>query len=362
MNGDKISKIIIGAVISSAIIVSSKHVYAADKINNSVKQQQNQLNGKVINVSTNLRMRLGPSTDTAVISYLKEGQALDIIGKSEDWYKVDILGRTGFVHKDYVKIIDLKIQNSNAEKEEILLAKPAENKVGTLKNVSTSLRLRTKPSTSSASTVLAYIYPKETFQILGQSGEWYKVNYKGKNGYVYKDYVKLSNASNTEDNNNDNEQDQSKKYEEVLKIMKSQIGAPYVYGGAGELLTMKLINNLKIIYTDYASEGKYDNAAKEVGKDYRAFDCSGLMYWAFKQVGVNLGRSTYDQINNGVEVDINRLAPGDLLFFKELNHVGMYIGNGQWIEAPNHKACVRITNVPWKSIGRARRILNTLTI
>lgn len=443
MNGSKISKIIIGAAISSAIIMPAKHAYAATVANNvgsinnasgkgkvinvstslrvrseaSINsniiaylkegqavniikkcgswynieldgqkgyvykdyiefiQNSNNINnntsnveskskrGEVTNVSSNLRMRVGPSTSTNVITYLNDGQALTITGESGSWYEVEVDGKQGYVSKDYVKLLDSTSQNQKPQKEESNDTKSSEKtikKLGTTQNVSVNLRVRKNPSTNSASTVLAYIYPNDTFEILAEVGEWYSVKYKDTTGYVYKEYAKIiqdSDNTNAGNKTEDSNKSQSSVYNKVLSLMKQQIGSPYVYGGAGEPLTMSLINRLKNMFRDYAAEGKYDRAAQEVNKGYKAFDCSGLMYWAFQQVGIGLGRTTYDQIEDGIEVNRNDLKPGDLLFYKSLAHVGMYIGNGQWIESPNHNACVRICNVPWSSIGRARRVI-----
>ena len=147
------------------------------------------------------------------------------------------------------------------------------------------------------------------------------------------------------------------KYEQVLSIMKSQIGSPYIYGGAGETLTSSLLSSLRRTFPDHAARGFYDIPSNYLNGNYRAFDCSGLMQWSFRQAGISLGRTTWDQINNGYEVSPSNAKPGDLLFFSNLGHVGMYIGNGQWIEAPNKGKFVSITSVPWSKIGRARRVL-----
>ena len=56
-------------------------------------------------------------------------------------------------------------------------------------------------------------------------------------------------------------------------------------------------------------------------------------------------------------MSINNIQPGDLLFYNDLGHVGMYVGDGQWIEAPNSGKTIRITNVPWNVVTRARRVL-----
>ena len=57
-------------------------------------------------------------------------------------------------------------------------------------------------------------------------------------------------------------------------------------------------------------------------------------------------------------MSIYNVKPGDLLFYSNLEHVGMYVGNDMCIEAPNSSSNVRIVNVPWSKIGRARRIIN----
>jgi cell wall-associated NlpC family hydrolase len=91
------------------------------------------------------------------------------------------------------------------------------------------------------------------------------------------------------------------------------------------------------------------------------FDCSGLVMWAFGQVGVSLPHSTYAQYNMGVAVSKDQLQPGDLVFFDGLGHVGIYIGGGQFVHAPHTGDVVKISGMDegWYSstyVG-ARRIL-----
>ncbi|WP_328806571.1 C40 family peptidase [Streptacidiphilus fuscans] len=73
-----------------------------------------------------------------------------------------------------------------------------------------------------------------------------------------------------------------------------------------------------------------------------SFDCSGLMQWAYAQAGVSIGRTTYDQINSGTAVSSTAdLQVGDLIFFNDNSHVGMYAGNGMVLHAPHTGAVVR---------------------
>ena len=62
--------------------------------------------------------------------------------------------------------------------------------------------------------------------------------------------------------------------------------------------------------------------------------------------------------SNTVKVSLDNIQPGDLLFYSSLGHVGMYIGDNQWIESSYTGDYVRISNVPWSYVSRARRVLN----
>jgi peptidoglycan DL-endopeptidase CwlO len=91
------------------------------------------------------------------------------------------------------------------------------------------------------------------------------------------------------------------------------------------------------------------------------FDCSGLVMWAYAQVGVSLPHSSYAQYGYGVPVSRDQLQPGDLVFFDGLGHVGIYIGGDQFVHAPHTGDVVKISSLDesWYAatyVG-ARRIL-----
>ena len=312
--------------------------------------------GTVINVTTNLRVRSGASTSSSILGYLRNGSNVTIIGEPGDWYKIKFNDGTGYVAKEYIQVIDSinnsgsssnnNNSNSNTSTDNTITAM---SKTGQVVNISTNLRVRSAPNTDSS--VLGYLLNGATVNITGQTTNWYRINYNGKEGYVCSDYIRIIESSGNTGTN------QSSTYEKILSAMTAQIGSPYVWGGTGEFITKSLLDRLSAQYPSQAANGAYTRAYNYVGSGLRAFDCSGLMQWGFAQAGISIGRSTWDQINNGVEVSLNDLKPGDLLFYSSLQHVGMYIGNGQWIESPNKNADVRITTVPWGSIGRARRIL-----
>ena len=78
------------------------------------------------------------------------------------------------------------------------------------------------------------------------------------------------------------------------------------------------------------------------------FDCSGLMQYAYKQLGIDIPRVTYDQVKAGVEVPRDQLQAGDLILFakgSDVHHVGMYIGDGKFIHAPHTGDVVKISSL-----------------
>jgi cell wall-associated NlpC family hydrolase len=118
-------------------------------------------------------------------------------------------------------------------------------------------------------------------------------------------------------------------YSGVVGIAMQYLGVPYVWGGASP----------------------------------SGFDCSGLVMYVFAQVGISLPHYTVAQWDypNAVSVPRSDLQPGDLVFFAGLGHVGIYVGNGQFIHAPHTGDVVRIDSLGegWYSseyVG-AKRIL-----
>ncbi|MGW7254056.1 NlpC/P60 family protein [Streptomyces sp. NPDC054834] len=88
-----------------------------------------------------------------------------------------------------------------------------------------------------------------------------------------------------------------------------------------------------------------------------AFDCSGLAQAAYRSAGISLPRTTYAQINAGRRVSRSELAPGDLVFFYSgISHVGIYVGNGQMIHAPNPSAPVRLAPIDEMPFAGATRV------
>ena len=320
----------------------SKGTQPANNANAQV-QATTSTQATVVNVSTNLRVRSGASSSSTVIGYLTNGTKVTITGESGNWYAISYNGKTGYVSKDYVSKGSSSGSSTGTAQAASTSSQASTNKTGVV-NVSSSLRLRSGASLNGQ--VIGYLSSGASVTITGTSGDFYKVSYNGMVGYASSQYISVGGSSTS-----------SSKYTTVYNSMISQLGTPYCWGGNGESLTTSALNRLKAAFPSYAASGSYSRIAGYVNQGYRAFDCSGLMQWGFAQAGITIGRTTWDQIGNGVGVSLNNLKPGDLLFYSNLQHVGMYVGNGQWIEAPNKNANVRVANVPWSLIGQARRIL-----
>jgi len=112
--------------------------------------------------------------------------------------------------------------------------------------------------------------------------------------------------------------------ERAVTLARSQLGVPYVYGGA--------------------SPG--------------GFDCSGLVMWVYGRLGVALPHNAAALYSTGRPVSTSHLKPGDLVFFHGLGHVGIYIGNGRMIHAPQTGETVEIEALGERSgaVEGARRI------
>ena len=101
------------------------------------------------------------------------------------------------------------------------------------------------------------------------------------------------------------------RYGGVVGIAMQYLGVPYVWGGASP----------------------------------SGFDCSGLIMYAYAQIGVSLPHHAASQYGMGSPVSRDQLAPGDLVFFNGLGHAGIYIGGGQFIHAPHSGDVVKISSL-----------------
>ena len=105
-------------------------------------------------------------------------------------------------------------------------------------------------------------------------------------------------------------------------------------------------------------------ARRQLGKAYiwaaegpNTFDCSGLTMFAWAKAGVYLPHSSQIQSTMGIAVSRSRLRPGDLVFFgSPVHHVGIYVGDGMMINAPQANDVVRYASIGWPDYAGARRV------
>jgi cell wall-associated NlpC family hydrolase len=101
-------------------------------------------------------------------------------------------------------------------------------------------------------------------------------------------------------------------------------------------------------------------ALEAVGVPYRwggespssGFDCSGLVRWAYGRVGLELPHNSYALYNEGRRVSQAQMRTGDVLFFEGLGHVGLYLGRGRMVHAPQSGRDVEVVRLDETNYGR----------
>lgn len=157
--------------------------------------------------------------------------------------------------------------------------------------------------------------PGTLIKITGEANGWNRIETAdGEKGWVNAGYLNYNEPVNA-------------KVQKVISVAKAQMGKPYRWGATGP----------------------------------SSFDCSGLMQYAFKNgAGVSLPRVSRDQATVGKKVSKAELQPGDLVFFAKggrIHHVGMYLGNDQYIHAPQTGDVVKISKLSSRTLYTARRVI-----
>lgn len=99
----------------------------------------------------------------------------------------------------------------------------------------------------------------------------------------------------------------------AVNFAMSKVGLPYIWGGTGP----------------------------------SGYDCSGLVQAAYAQAGISLPRTTWDQVNAGTQISLSDVQVGDLVFFYDNSHVGIYIGNGQVVNALNENVGILVSSISY---------------
>ena len=130
--------------------------------------------GMIVNCKTQVNIREKASSKSKIIGTSCNGAIFDVLGVSGNWVKIDYdNGKAGYVYKTYIQI------------EDVLTGK-----TGTIVNCKTAVNIREKAS--SKSKILGTAKKGEKFDLIGKSGNWYKIDYNGKTAYVFHRYIKVS--------------------------------------------------------------------------------------------------------------------------------------------------------------------------
>lgn len=147
-----------------------------------------------------------------------------------------------------------------------------------------------------------------TVDIQSDTEGWYEINYESSTAYICAEYVRIIDTALTDSENAGIN---------VVEYAKLYLGTPYASGG---------------------------NTTK-------GFDCSGYVQYVMANFGITMPRTSTDQYSIGVRVDKSQLMPGDLVYFKysansyRLSHVGIYVGDGNFIHSPVPGRTVKISPI-----------------
>lgn len=229
-------------------------------------------------------------------------------------------------------------------------------------NVTSFLYVRSEPTKESE--YVGKLYPGYAAKITGPVGEWTAVESGDVIGYVKTEYILTGAEAQTYAENLVTEAQQEGKEEaEAFTYAVSRKSEE-------AQMTQEVQENVQQTETTEvsaqpASNGQaiVDYACQFIGNPYvwggtsltDGADCSGFVQSVFAHFGISLPRTTYDQINAGVEVSYDQAMPGDLICYD--GHIGIYIGNGQIVNAQNPEQGIGISPATYTTILSVRRIV-----
>lgn len=247
-----------------------------------------------------LNLRSAPSTSSSILT-TAGSDAYVVVGDitNQAWYKVVYRGYTGYMNASYLNFSNSLDGNYGN---------------GTIRGESVALRTDANIFAQN----LGYCANGTVVRVLGVSGSWYKVQYGSTVGYIQSNSVSLTPEANSSTAAADAKlaaaEAETKAGQTIVDTAMKYLGCPYVYGGT-------------------SSNG---------------FDCSGFVQYVYKECGYSTERTAASIYSaNGVAVDKSALEPGDVVCFssssESIGHVGIYIGNGQFIHACNASTGVIIS-------------------
>lgn len=269
----------------------------------------------IADVDNNLNIRAIAAEDGKLVGKLPKDAACEVLDDDGTWAHIKSGKVDGYVSLEYL------LTGIPAKRK-------AEELAVTMASVTTdSLKVRAEANTDSE--VITLVPRGEELEVASVEGDWVKVYLDDEEVFVSAEYVKVSSELGMAITMTEllYGQGVSDVRVDVCQYAKEFLGNPYVWGGTS--LT-------------------------------KGADCSGYVMSIFKKYGVSLPHSSVAQANCGTTIKVSEAKPGDLVFYgngRSINHVAIYIGNGQVIHASSPKTGIRISNVSYRSPIKAVRIL-----
>lgn len=269
----------------------------------------------IADVSDNLNIRAIAAEDGRLVGKLPRNAACEVIDTDDTWAHIKSGSVEGYVSLDYLLTgVPAKFK---AEELAVTVAKVTTD----------SLKVRAEANTDSE--VITLVAMGEELEVAAVEGDWVKVLLDNDEVYVSAEYVEVSAELGTAVTMTEllYGQGVSDVRVDVCQYAKEFIGNPYVWGGTS--LT-------------------------------KGTDCSGFVMRVFQKYGVKLPRNSRAQANCGTTIKVSEAKPGDLIFYakgKTINHVAIYIGNGQVVHASSPKTGIKISNISYRTPFKAVRIL-----
>lgn len=276
--------------------------------------------------STSLRLRSEPSTSSSILAVASSNECVVVIGQSGDWYHVNYNLKEGYMHKSFLDVLT----RENAE-------------LGYGVVTGSGVNLRSGPGTGYR--VVSTAAKGAKCYIIGLNNGWYKVIYGSNICYIRSDYLELTEIPY--------ENQASPNSPKFFRRGKSTGIAPSAsaLNGTSSGTVAQVSSGSSLTGQAIVAE-----AQKYLGTPYvyggaspSGFDCSGLVYYVLKTLGYSPNRTPEAQYAQGTYVSKANLLPGDIVFFSgngsTITHVGIYVGNGQFIHSPNSRSTVSYSSL-----------------